>query len=150
MGDGQLPDWCAQLPAVNASLNAVSTVLLASGWIAIKQGQQKTHKALMLGSFAVSIVFLGCYLTYHAGLHYYTGSHGKAFEGVGLIRTFYFAMLISHVVLAASVPVLAIIAIYHGLKANWPRHRRLGKIALPIWLYVSVTGVGIYFMLYGI
>ncbi len=148
--DGQLPNWCAQLPAVNASLNAVATVLLAGGWAAIRSGRQRLHKALMLSSFGVSVVFLGCYLAYHIGLHHYTGSHGKAFEGTGAIRAFYFTMLISHVVLAAAVPVLALMAIYHGLKANWPRHRRIGKIALPIWLYVSITGVGIYFMLYGV
>ena len=153
MGDwivlsSSLPGWCAALPAVNASLNLLATILLVIGWRLIRVGKREAHRTVMLSAFAVSVVFLGCYLVYHAGLHHYTGTHGKAFEGVGNARIAYFALLISHVLLATIVPVLAIITIVRGLKADWVRHRRIAKITFPIWLYVSVTGVVIYLMLY--
>ncbi len=144
----ELPGWLAALPAVNASLNGLSTLLLILGLWLVKAGQKTAHRNVMLGAFAVSVIFLGCYLTYHQGLHHYTGEHGKAFSGTGAIRFLYLAILISHVVLAAVVPVLAIITIVRGLKADWERHRRIAKLTFPIWLYVSITGVVIYLMLY--
>jgi protein SCO1/2 len=143
-----MPDWVAALPAVNASLNGLATVLLVWGYAAIRRGQRKTHERLMLTAFATSIVFLVCYLAYHAGLHYYTGESGRKFTGTGLIRPVYFTILISHVLLAAAVPVLACLTIYRGLTAQWERHRKIAKVTFPIWLYVSVTGVVIYGMLY--
>ncbi len=144
----ELPGWLATLPAVNASLNGLSTLLLIFGLWLVKNGRKVAHRNVMLGAFAVSIVFLGCYLTYHQGLHHYTGTHGKEFAGTGPVRYLYFAILISHVILAAVVPVLAIITIVRGLKADWERHRRIAKLTFPIWLYVSITGVVIYLMLY--
>jgi protein SCO1 len=143
-----MPDWVAALPAVNASLNGLATLLLVAGLIAIKRGRREGHKRLMLTAFATSIVFLVCYLVYHAALHHYTGESGRRFEGKGLIKTVYFTILISHVILAAAVPVLACVTIYRGLKQQWDRHRRIARITFPIWLYVSVTGVVIYGLLY--
>lgn len=144
----ELPDWLAALPAINASLNGLATVLLIVGFILIKQGKRDAHRSLMLTAFGVSVVFLVCYLAYHAGLHHYTGERGKPFTGVGTVRTVYFTILISHVILAAVVPILAIITIYRGLKADWVRHKKIAKVTFPIWLYVSITGVVIYLMLY--
>ena len=136
------PPWVRQLPAVNATLNAIATVLLLLGYVLIRQKKVSAHKACMLSAFATSIVFLGCYLTYH----FYAGS--KHFEGSGIVRPIYFVILISHIVLAASVPVLAVLTIRRGLRAEWPQHRRIARVTFPIWLYVSVTGVIIYLMLY--
>lgn len=140
--------WYMKLPAVNAGLNGLATLLLMLGYILIKQGQRTAHKNVMLATFAVSIAFLACYLVYHAALHYETGLPGKKFEGEGVIRPIYFTILITHVLLATTVPVLALTSIYRGLKADWPRHRKIAKITYPIWMYVSVTGVIIYGMLY--
>lgn len=136
------PAWVGRLPAVNASLNALATILLIVGYGLIKGGRRRAHQVTMLSAFATSIVFLVCYLVYH----YFAGS--KHFEGTGLVRPVYFAILISHVILAAAVPVLASITIYRGLKAQWAQHKRLARVTFPIWLYVSVTGVIIYAMLY--
>ncbi len=142
------PDWVTALPAVNAALNATATVLLIVGYVLIRQGRKTGHKRVMLSAFAVSVAFLACYVVYHWGLKHYTGEASRRFEGTGPIRTAYFTILISHVVLAAVVPFLAIVTIYRGLKQQWERHRRIAKITFPIWLYVSVTGVMIYVMLY--
>jgi len=137
-----VPDWVAFLPTVNASLNASAAVLLLVGYALIRSGRREAHKWVMLTSFAVSIVFLACYVVYHS----YAGS--KEFSGTGPIRTVYFTILISHIILAVTVPVLASITIYRALKKEWAKHRRIAKITFPIWLYVSVTGVIIYMMLY--
>lgn len=149
MGDlDLLPEWAQRLPTTNAMLNGLATLLLLVGLTAIKAGQVTLHRRTMLFAFGVSIAFLGCYLAYHFALHHYTGSHGKKFEGGGSMATIYYGILISHVFLAATVPVLAIITIYRGLSAQWEKHRRIARITFPIWLYVSVTGVIIYWMLY--
>lgn len=140
--------WYMTLPAVNAGLNGFAAILLAAGYVQIKQRRVLAHRNLMLSAFAVSIAFLACYLVYHAALHQDTGLAGKKFAGQGVIRPVYFTILITHVLLAVTVPVLASITIYRGLKADWPRHRRIAKITFPIWMYVSVTGVIIYLMLY--
>jgi protein SCO1 len=142
------PDWVYRLPSVNAGLNGLATVLLVAGYVLIKRGHREAHKAAMLASFATSVLFLACYLTYHFALHHYTGVSSRAFQGQGAIRPVYLTILISHVVLAAVVPVLAIATIRRGLKAQWDRHKRLARITFPLWLYVSVTGVIIYGMLY--
>lgn len=141
----ELVNW---LPAVNASLNGLATLLLLSGYVAIKRRQTELHKSLMLSAFATSILFLGCYLTYHWALHSLTGEAGKKFAGVGIIRPIYFTILITHVILAAAVPVLALITIYRAWKQDWAGHKRIAVITFPIWVYVSVTGVVIYGMLY--
>ena len=102
----------------------------------------------MLLAFTTSIAFLICYLAYHFALHHYTGEAGQKFQGTGAIRPVYFTILITHVLLAAAVPFLAIATIRLGLKEKWERHKKIARIPFPIWLYVSVTGVIIYLMLY--
>ena len=144
----KLPEWAKRLPATNAALNALATMLLLSGFMAIKAKQTGLHKQLMLTAFVVSIVFLGCYLTYHFALNKYTGEHGKKFLGTPSLSKVYYTILITHVILATAVPVLASITIWKGLTERWESHRRWAKVTFPIWLYVSVTGVIIYWMLY--
>jgi protein SCO1/2/putative membrane protein len=143
-----IPSWILRLPAVNASLNGLATVLLVSGWLLIKSGRPSAHKRVMLTAFGVSMAFLACYLTYHQQLQHYTGSGSRKFTREGPIRTIYYSILISHVVLAALVPFLASATIYRGLTNQFERHKKLARITFPIWLYVSVTGVIIYFILY--
>ncbi len=144
----KLPAWARRLPRTNAALNALATLLLMTGFVAIKAKNTPLHKQLMLTAFVVSIAFLGCYLTYHYALHKYTGEHGKKFIGTPNLRQVYYTILITHVILATTVPVLASITIWKGLKERWESHRRWAKVTFPIWLYVSVTGVIIYWMLY--
>ncbi len=133
-----------QLPAVNATLNGLSSLLLVSGWVLIKRRYERAHKWTMLSAFGVSCAFLACYLVYH----YRVGS--VPFQGPSGVRAAYLTMLASHVVLAALVPFLAAATIYLGLRDRRQRHRQLARWTLPIWLYVSVTGVIIYVMLYHI
>lgn len=142
------PDWVLALPAVNAGLNGLATVLLVVGLLLIKKGKTEAHKKAMLAAFATSVAFLACYLTYHVALHHYTGSGSRSYPADAPERPLYRGILLTHVFLAAAVPVLAILTIRSGLKADWTRHRRLAKITFPVWLYVSVTGVVIYWMLY--
>lgn len=144
----EAPDWVYTLPTVNAGLNSLATVLLIVGFVLIKRGRRDAHKKVMLTAFATSILFLGFYLGYHFALKHYTGASSQPFLGQGAIKPVYFTILITHVILAAAVPVLALITIYRGLKAQWEKHRRIAKVTFPIWLYVSVTGVIIYLMLY--
>jgi uncharacterized membrane protein YozB (DUF420 family) len=130
------------LPAVNACLNALATVLLIYGYRLIRQGKREQHKRVMLSAFAVSIVFLVCYLVYHAEV----GS--VPYQGQGTMRIVYFTILISHVILAAIVPVLAVMTLWRAFQERFDKHRKIAKITLPIWLYVSITGVIVYLMLY--
>jgi len=143
-----LPEWVERLPTVNAILNGIAMVLLILGLILIKRNKRTAHKWTMLTAFLDSIVFLVCYLTYHLALRHYTGSSGKPFPTDNPLRPIYLCILLTHVVLAATVPILAMITIYRGLKADWERHRKIAHWTFPIWLYVSVTGVIIYGMLY--
>lgn len=136
------------LPAVNATINAVCTVLLLFGFREIKNKRIENHRRIMTIAFVLSIVFLASYLLHKWHLVATTGGMNTTFKGVGAIRPVYFALLISHVTLAATVPVLASITLFRGLKMDVVRHRRIARITLPIWLYVSVTGVIVYFMLY--
>jgi len=131
------------LATTNAVLNGIASLLLVAGWIAIARGRWRAHRALMIAAFAVSAVFLACYLTYH-----WMVGH-VPFQGQGTIRLVYFSILISHILLAVTVPVLAITMFVLAWRGRWETHRRLGRVTLPIWLYVSVTGVIIYLMLYG-
>jgi putative membrane protein len=130
------------LPAVNASLNATAGVLLVVGLLLIKARREVAHKFVMLAAFAVSMVFLACYLYYH----FHVGS--VKFTGPQPIRTVYYVILLTHVVLAATVPFLAGWTIYLGFADRRASHRRWANRTFPIWLYVSVTGVVIYLMLY--
>lgn len=132
----------ADLPTVNASLNALAAILLILGYILIRQGRREAHRKAMLAAFATSVAFLICYLVYH----FQVGS--VRFQKTGLARTVYFAILISHTILAAAVPPLAIVTLSRALKARFPAHRAIARWTLPIWLYVSVTGVVVYWMLY--
>jgi uncharacterized membrane protein YozB (DUF420 family) len=120
----------------------LATLLLVAGWVFIRRGQWRAHRAAMIAAFAVSTLFLICYLTYHALVGH------VPFTGQGAVRTVYFTILITHILLAVAVPVLAIAMFVLAVKGRWNAHRRLGKITMPIWLYVSVTGVVIYLMLY--
>jgi protein SCO1/2/putative membrane protein len=141
-GADQVPSWVRDLPAVNASLNGLATLLLVIGYILIKAKQTRAHQVVMMSCFATSIVFLCSYCIYHAFVL------SKKFPGTGPIRTVYFAILITHIVLAATVPVLASMTIYRAFTQQWARHKSIARVTFPIWLYVSVTGVIIYFMLY--
>ena len=130
------------LPSLNALLNATSAVLLVAGYRSIRRRRIRTHRACMASAFVVSILFLLSYLTYH----YHVGS--VRFGGQGWVRPVYFTILISHTVLAALVPFLALLTLFRALREQFPKHRRIARWTLPIWLYVSVTGVVIYLMLY--
>jgi uncharacterized membrane protein YozB (DUF420 family) len=131
------------LPTVNATLNALSAILLIWGYVLIRRRQIDRHRRVMLTAFATSCVFLVCYLVYHAQV----GSVPFHHEGSPL-RTVYFIILTTHTILAACVPVLAIITLRRGLAAKYDKHRRIARWTFPIWLYVSVTGVVVYLMLY--
>ena len=134
----------ADLPAINASLNATAAVLLVLGMIFIKQDRKQAHGYTMGAAFVVSCVFLVFYVLHKILMK---GVH-TPFAGEGMWRTIYYGMLISHIILAIIVPPLAIITMRHALAGRYEQHRKLSKITLPIWLYVSVTGVLVYFFLY--
>ena len=130
------------LPALNATLNATSAVLLCTGWYLIKHGRRTAHKNVMLAACAVSVAFLVSYLVYHAQV----GS--VRFTKQGPIRAVYFTILLTHTVLAAVIVPLVLVTLSRGLSAKYDRHRRIARWTMPLWLYVSVTGVIIYWMLY--
>lgn len=130
------------LPAVNATLNATAAILLVWGFTLIRRKRIQAHRRVMVSAFAVSILFLICYLIYHANV----GS--VPFKKTGLIRTVYFSILLTHTLLAVTVPFLASVTLYRGWKGKYERHRRIARWTFPIWLYVSVTGVVVYLMLY--
>ncbi len=130
------------LPTLNALLNATSAALLVLGYRFIRRRAISAHRACMLAAFAVSIVFLTSYVAYHAQV----GS--VHFPGTGFVRGVYFAILITHTILAALVPPLAVVTLYRALRGNFERHRRVARWTFPVWLYVSVTGVVVYVMLY--
>ncbi len=130
------------LPTLNASLNATSFVLLSTGYVFIRRGQRDKHKLCMLAALVVSTLFLTSYVVYHAQV----GS--VPFKGVGAIRAVYFTILISHVILAIAIVPLVIVTASRALSARFDKHRVIARWTLPLWLYVSVTGVVVYLMLY--
>lgn len=130
------------LPALNAALNATAAVLLVWGYLLIRRRRIEAHRRVMLAAFATSVVFLISYLIYH----YQVGS--VRFQKSGTIRTVYLSVLGTHTVLAAVVPFLSLITLSRGLRGRYEKHRRIARWTLPIWLYVSVTGVIVYWMLY--
>lgn len=130
------------LPALNATLNAISTLLLVTGWVFIRRGDRPKHKACMIAALVTSALFLTSYVIYHAQV----GS--VPFTGTGWIRTVYFAVLIPHVILAAAIVPPILITASRGLSAKYDKHRMIARWTLPLWLYVSVTGVIVYWMLY--
>jgi putative membrane protein len=132
----------SQLPAVNAALNSLSAILLVGGYLFIKSRNIKAHKACMLSAFASSMLFLVSYLVYH----YQVGS--VPFKGEGGIRLVYFTILLTHTLLATTVVPLALVTLFRAFKERFDAHRRIARWTFPIWLYVSVTGVIVYWMLY--
>jgi len=132
----------SDLPTLNASLNAISAVLLVSGYTLIRRGRRKAHERCMLGALTTSALFLISYVIYH----YNAGS--RPFPGQGAIRGVYFAILATHVVLAMIIVPLALVTAARGLRSDFSRHVRIARWTFPLWLYVSVTGVVIYLMLY--
>ena len=130
------------LPALNAGLNGLAALFLVAGFVFIRRGRRDAHRRSMLAAFGCSIAFLASYLYYHSQV----GS--VRFQGTGGVRTVYFTILLSHTVLAALVPFLASVTLYRAWRERFDRHRALARWTLPIWLYVSVTGIVIYWMLY--
>lgn len=137
-----LAEAAVWLPTLNAALNTVATLLVVAGWVFIRRGQWRAHRAAMVAAFGVSALFLASYLTYHAVVGH------VPFTGQGPVRPVYFAILLTHILLAVAVPFLAVAMFVLAVRGRWESHRRLGRITMPIWLYVSVTGVVIYLMLY--
>jgi putative membrane protein len=132
----------SDLPTVNALLNGTAGVLLAIGWTCIRRGRVDAHRRCMLAAFMASCLFLVSYVVYHAQ----AGS--RPFTGQGLARSVYFAILITHVVLAAAIVPLALVTLRRALGGDYVRHRRIARWTFPVWMYVSITGVVIYLMLY--
>jgi uncharacterized membrane protein YozB (DUF420 family) len=132
----------ADLPALNATLNGIAACFLVAGYAFIRRGRRDLHKRMMLAALTTSALFLVSYVIYHAN----AGS--RPFEGQGVVRFIYFTILISHVVLAALILPLALVTTARGLRAQYDRHVRIARWTFPLWLYVSVTGVVIYVMLY--
>ena len=130
------------LPAIDAALNGIAFIFLMLGYYQIKKGNKELHKKLMLSAFGVSCVFLACYLT----RHYFRGS--TPFPGVGLLKTVYFVILIPHIILAAVMVPMIVMTLYFAKNENWESHKKWAKRTFPIWAYVSITGVVVYFMLY--
>jgi len=132
----------ASLPLLNACLNATSAALLSAGWLFIRRKRVTAHKTCMVSALVVSILFLVSYVSYHSL------AASRPFAGVGWIRLVYYPLLLSHIVLAAVIVPLALTTVYRALQGNFARHVRIARWTLPIWLYVSVTGVLVYWMLY--
>ena len=132
----------ADLPAMNATLNGVASTFLIAGYVFIRNGRRDAHRLCMLSALTTSALFLVSYVVYHAN----AGS--VRFQGTGVIRAVYFAVLVPHVILAATILPLALITTARGLRGDFVRHVRIARWTLPVWLYVSVTGVIVYVMLY--
>jgi uncharacterized membrane protein YozB (DUF420 family) len=132
----------ADLPTLNATLNGLATLCLVTGWALIRRGRRDAHRAAMFGALACSAAFLTSYVVYH----YHAGS--RPFTGEGWLRAVYFAILITHVVLAIVIVPLVLLTVSRALANRFDRHRRIARLTLPLWLYVSVTGVVVYLMLY--
>jgi putative membrane protein len=130
------------LPTLNAALNGLAAALLITGWVFIRRREIARHRLCMLSAFGVSVLFLASYLVYH----YHVGS--VRFPDLGWVRTLYLGILLTHTVLAAAVPVLAVLTLLRAFQERFDRHRRIARWTLPIWIYVSITGVVIYWMLY--
>ncbi len=130
------------LPTLNASLNTLAGLLLLSGYISIKQGKKILHRNFMISALVVSAAFLTSYLIYH----YHVPS--KKFPDLGLIKTIYFLILFPHIILAVVMVPMILKTFWHAYNKDWEKHKKIARITFPIWMYVSVTGVIVYFMLY--
>jgi putative membrane protein len=137
-----MPEYISYLPHLNAFLNSTSAVFLIAGYLFIKLGRIQAHRNCQVTAVVTSTIFLASYLTYH----YYHGD--TRFLGQGIVRPFYFTILITHVILAIVIVPLVLITLYRALRLDFIRHRRIARWTLPLWLYVSVTGVIVYLMLY--
>jgi uncharacterized membrane protein YozB (DUF420 family) len=136
------------LPPINAGLNATAAVLLACGYATIRKGRVEAHWRLMLAAFVVSVLFLACYLTYHVWRQQTTGSAHTTFPRVGVARTIYLGVLATHLTLAIPVVPMSVTTLLRGWRGRLDAHVKLARWTLPVWLYVSVTGVAVYGMLY--
>ena len=137
-----MSDYISYLPHLNACLNSTSAVLLIAGYLFIRSGKVAAHRACQISALVVSILFLTSYLTYHF-------NHGTTrFQGTGFVRPLYFTILTSHTILAVVIVPLVIITFYRAFRLDFVRHRKIARITLPLWLYVSITGVIVYVMLY--
>lgn len=134
-------------PRINASLNATAAVLLIAGYVAILRKRPHTHQRLMMGAFGASVLFLASYVTYHVLKQRLTGTAHTTFPVVGAARSVYLVVLISHLILALPVVPMALVTLYRGWTGRLERHVRIARWTLPVWLYVSVTGVLVYWML---
>ena len=130
------------LPGLNASLNSIAGTLLLVGYIAIKRDRKELHKYLMIAALIVSAAFLTSYLIYHFHVP------SKKFPNIGFIKTVYLLILIPHIILAAAMVPMILKTFWHAFRGEWDKHKKIAKITFPIWMYVSVTGVIVYFMLY--
>jgi protein SCO1/2/putative membrane protein len=142
--------WLKIFPHLNASLNATSAFFLLLGFVFIKRKMIMAHRASMLTAFSFSTLFLICYLTHHALRTYYFGLGPTKFTGEGIVRPIYFTILTTHTILAAVIAPFVLLTLYRALKGKFDLHRKIARIVFPIWLYVSVTGVIVYLMLYQI
>ncbi len=136
------------LPAVNATLNGLSAVFLALGFFFIKRGRKIAHRNCMISAFCVSVVFLACYLTYHTWLGVVLHQGPTRFEKPTWFRPIYLAILLTHTVLAAAMVPMILITLNRALKERFDRHKKIARWTWPLWMYVSVTGVLIYWLLY--
>lgn len=143
-------DFLHIFPHANASLNALSSVFLLSGFYFIMRRRVATHRFCMLAASSASAVFLVGYLTHHALRTYYFGLGPTRFTGDGLIRPVYLTILTSHTILAAAIGPFVILTLLRGLKGRYESHRKLARLVFPVWLYVSLTGVAVYLLLYQI
>ena len=137
-----MSDYLSLLPHLNAFLNGSSAILLTSGYLAVRRGRVRLHRNFQLSAFITSILFLVSYLTYH----YFHGS--TRFLGQGIVRWLYFTILLTHTILAIAVVPLVLITLARAARGDFERHRKIARWTLPIWLYVSITGVVVYLMLY--
>ena len=137
-----MPDYISQLPHLNALLNSTSAIILVNGYRFIRRGRVKAHRNCQIAALVSSTLFLASYLTYH---YYHGATH---FLGLGWVRGAYFTILISHTILAVVIVPLIMVTLFQAMRGNFQRHRRVARWTLPLWLYVSVTGVVVYLMLY--
>jgi uncharacterized membrane protein YozB (DUF420 family) len=143
-----VPAQYAIFPQINATLNAISGVLLLIGRYFISRGRMAAHRAFMIAAFATSTLFLISYLAYHYTLYYYAHSASKHFQGQGWSRPVYFTILTSHTILAITIVPMILVTLSRALRGRFDKHRAIARWTFPLWLYVSVTGVIVYFMLY--
>jgi len=140
----------ADLPVVNASLNGLSAVLLGAGYYFIRRKNQVAHRNCMIAAFVASMLFLVCYITYHSYVGYVLHRGPTVFRGPPWFRPIYLAILLSHTILAMAIVPLALVTLSRAVKQRFERHKKIARWTWPLWMYVSVTGVLIYFLLYQI